>query len=110
MPPEIVTGTIIESHNMVQMLLWVGSIMVISMSTAITVLWKAKESRDKYIREQDRANIIVLSEIANNYKMMGVDVSKIEITTSKEIKPNVEEIRNNITRIINEGVIKGSQK
>jgi len=73
--------------------------MVTAMSTVIITLWKAKEKRDDYIKAQDKANLILLSEIANNYKNLGANVSKISDVTSEHIKPTLNEIRKTILQV-----------
>ena len=98
---EIVTPDVIANQaDLVQIIIWIGCVVVSSMALAIGVLWRAKEARDKYIREQDKANLMLLSEIANNYKILGVDVSKLEAATSKEVLPKLEETRANVLRLI----------
>lgn len=97
---QIAPDIIADQGKTIQLILWIGGIMVTAMATTITVLWKAKENRDSYIREQDKANQAILMEIANNYKVMGVDLSKLEATTSNELKPNVKETRNIVGQII----------
>lgn len=89
-----------EDATTVQILIWIGSAIVTGLVAAIIVLWKAKESRDKYIREQDKANLQLLSEIAHNYKSLGHDVSKIELSTA-ETKPVVKEIRADVKQLVN---------
>jgi hypothetical protein len=96
MPTEIIDQT-----AFINLILWIGGVITVAMSSAVAVLWYAKEKRDNYIREQDKANQSLLMEIANNYKSMGVDVSKIEQLVSKEIKPSVDEVRIHVISLVN---------
>lgn len=93
------TELISADATTLQIVIWIGSAIVSGLVVAIVVLWKAKESRDNYIREQDKANLQLLNEIANNYKSLGVDVSKIEASTSAT-KPLVNVIRDDVKQLL----------
>lgn len=81
------------SSEIVNILLYVGSAIVTAMAAAIVVLWRAKESRDRYIREQDKANMVLMTDISNTFKNLGVNVSKIEDALSDRVTPKIAEIR-----------------
>ena len=95
---ELITPELIQEQKaIVKILIWIGSVIITAMASSIVVLWITLERRNKYIYQQDKENRSLLMEIANNYKAMGVDISRIENITSNHLKPNISAIRGNIS-------------
>ncbi len=101
-----VPDQIVNYSEMMQLLLWIGGVILTPMCAALVVLWRAKESSDKYAREQDKSNQALLINIANNYQLMGKVLEKLEKQTSETLSPSVLEIR----RVVNELVKIESKK
>lgn len=76
-----------------KIIVYVGTPMIVGLCTAIGVLWKAKESRDEYIRESDKANIQVLNNLTKLFEIMHSDISKLPKEVSKELSDLLIEIK-----------------
>ena len=81
-----------------KIILYVGTPMIIGLCTAVGVLWKAKESRDSYIRENDKANLQVLSNLTKMFEVMHIDITKLPIEVSRELSGVLNEIRSTLER------------
>mgnify|MGYP000324283256 CR=1 FL=1 len=78
---------------------------IVVLILAIGFLWRAKEKRDEYIREQDKANLTMLNEVTNAVK----DVA----TNTNENKENISTLKLQSQRlldIIQERLKHGSSK
>lgn len=102
--PEILS----EQSALLQMLVWVFLLIFAGLSSALIVLWKAKESRDEYIKGQDKANLLAITELTALFKNLGIDVSKIEQSLfmlskidskTESISPKLDEIRTSLLKL-----------
>lgn len=89
MDPQIIT----EFPLAAKIVLYVGAPMIVGLCTAIGVLWKAKESRDLYIREQDKANLQVLINLSKMFEIMQMDITKLPTEVGKELSTVLNEIK-----------------
>jgi len=94
---ELANGELSES---MRLLIWFGGSVITGLLIAIGVLWKSRESNEKYIREQDKANLKLLSDIANNYKSIGADVSNIEDLLLNSANPGINEVRQLVQQLV----------
>lgn len=104
--PEILD----EQSALLQMMVWIFLLIVAGLCYALRILWKAKESRDEYIKGQDKANLLIITELTSVYKSIGLDVAKIEQsllvlskidTTTAYFKPQLDEIRQSLLKLSN---------
>lgn len=58
---------------------------------AIYVQWKKANKDEEYIRQQDKANLEMLSSLVKNAELLGNDVSDIKNYTT-EMKPTINQI------------------
>lgn len=99
--------TLEAKSESIKMLIWLGGSMVTGLTTGLVALWfknqkceeHAKEL-NSYIREQDKANLSLLADIAKNYEIMSIDVNKIEKMTSGEIKDILVSLKNKINILL----------
>lgn len=78
---------------------------IVALIIAVGFLWKAIQTRDAYIREQDKANLTMLNEVTNAVK----DVAN----NTNENKSNITELKLQSQRlldIIQERLKNGSSK
>jgi len=80
-----------------KIVLYVGTPMIVGLCAAVMALWKAKESRDTYIRESDKANVQVLTNLTKMFEIMHVDISKLPLEVSKELSVILHEIRSSLS-------------
>lgn len=85
---------IIELQNALQetfdTIIYIGATVISALATAVVVLFRALQKSEKYIRASDKESLKLLTEIASNYKSLGLDVSKIEKMIN-EVAPKVNE-------------------
>jgi hypothetical protein len=98
--PEIIQQ---ESANL-QIVVWLGSIIISMLIAALTALWRENRKQGDYIKEQDKANILLLTEMGHFMRSLGIDVSKIDNLLTGNISNNITEIKmilNSIDKQIN---------
>ncbi len=61
---------------------------IVILIAANVIQWKKQGESDKYIREQDRANLEMLSSLAKNAELLGQDLDKVKDYTV-ETKPRI---------------------
>jgi len=76
-----------------KIILYVGVPVIVGLCTAIGVLWKAKEARDIYIREQDKANLQVLNNLTKMFELIHIDISRLPSDVSKELSGILNDIK-----------------
>ena len=71
---------------------------IIVLLAAIGMLWKKHTEDEKYIREQDKANLEMLSLLSKNAELLGMDVLHIKDYTI-DAKPVLNNILDRIKEI-----------
>lgn len=89
MDPQVIN----EFPLAAKIIVYIGTPMILGLCTAVGVLWKAKEARDIYIKEQDKANLQVLINLSKMFEIMQVDIAKLPTEVSRELSTIFSEIR-----------------
>ena len=96
MDPNIVN----EFPLAAKIILYIGIPVIGGLCTAIVALWKSRESRDEYIREQDKANIQILTNLSKMFEIMHQDISKLPTNVSKELSTVLTEIKGYLIKYV----------
>lgn len=89
MDPQVIN----EFPLAAKIIVYIGTPMIVGLCTAVGVLWKAKEARDNYIKEQDKANLQVLINLSKMFEIMQIDIAKLPTEVSRELSTIFSEIR-----------------
>lgn len=82
-----------EFPLMAKLILYIGIPMVGGLVAALGLLWRSLESKDTYIREQDKANIQTLTNLSKMLEIMHVDISDLPEDVAKELSGILNEIK-----------------
>lgn len=83
---------------MAKLILYIGIPVVGGLVTALGILWNAKENRDTYIREQDKANIQVLTNLSKMFEVMHVDISNLPKDVAQELSGILLELKSTLSK------------
>jgi hypothetical protein len=89
-----------QSTN-IQIIVWLGGLIVIGLCTALAVIWKENIKQAEYIKEQDKANLIVLNDLINFSKNLTTDVQQVEKSINDNVILNITEIKLTLKNIEN---------
>lgn len=79
-----------------KMIIYVGTPMIVGMSVAVATLWKAKESRDQYIRESDKANVALLTNLGKAFELMHEDIKDLPVDVQEKLAPLFSDIKHSL--------------
>ena len=92
MDPTIVNEFPLSS----KVILYVGIPMVTGLCIALRTLWKANEAKDLYIRESDKANIVLLTNLSKALEIMHADINNLPEDVKEKLTPILSEIKHSI--------------
>jgi len=75
--PEI-PKIIEEQAAIIQVILWLGGVMVTFLFGALVFIWRDRDKHITYIRQSDKENILVIKALTDNQSILVVDVSKMK--------------------------------
>ena len=76
-----------------KLIMYIGTVIVAGLATAVGVLYKSKESRDKYIRESDKANMEMLTSLSKAFDIMHRDINQLPENVRVQLTPLLVEIK-----------------
>jgi hypothetical protein len=97
---DVTTPEILQHQSAnIQLLAWVFGLVVTGLLLGLRTIWKENRelttyirSQTDYIREQDKSNLLLLTELLNISKSSGVDVSKLSDLIYNSLSPNLQDM------------------
>lgn len=84
--------SLLDQNITLQLVVWLFGLMVIGLATMLRVLWLDNKEHIKYIRDQEKENILLLNELLNVSKASGIDVTNVTNLLLTHLKPNQQEM------------------
>ena len=104
-PQLIPEDLLVQQTTIVRIVISFCSVIFATLGYVCRLLWFTLQEKNKYIIEESKSNFNLLSDFANSYKTIGLNVEKIEaalkemskLTASTEdYRRKLEEVRNEL--------------
>ena len=91
--------TVVNEFPLVaKLILYIGIPVVGGLVTALGILWKSKESAEVYIREQDKANTQILTNLSKMLEIIHLDITNLPDDVAKELSGVLNEIKSSLSK------------